>query len=211
MIVQIEGNIGAGKTTLARNLSKAVDGLCIEELFVPAWLDAFYNNPEGMTLAFQTKMAALVGPARAVSMINSADFASTEYAITDRGLFGNLVFAATALRSKYMSNAQFKLHLGFMEFIKSDSMLPDVVIYLRAPPEACLARIQQRGRTEEKSVELSYLQTLHEVHETYLGAWKAGLLDNVLGPAPRIIELDWAEFGDVAALVDQITKGTVVD
>ncbi|CAF0776453.1 unnamed protein product [Rotaria sordida] len=44
----------------------------------------------------------------------------------------------------------------------------DLIIYLRATPETCLQRIQARHRSEEESISLDYLQTLHERHEEWL-------------------------------------------
>ena len=43
-----------------------------------------------------------------------------------------------------------------------------LIVYLRATPETCLERIQTRHRSEEESIDLKYLQTLHERHEDWL-------------------------------------------
>ena len=42
------------------------------------------------------------------------------------------------------------------------------IVYLRATPETCLERIQARHRTEEESIDIGYLRTLHERHEEWL-------------------------------------------
>lgn len=43
-----------------------------------------------------------------------------------------------------------------------------LIVYLRASPETCLERIQKRHRSEEESISLDYLHTLHERHEEWL-------------------------------------------
>ncbi len=47
---------------------------------------------------------------------------------------------------------------------------PAAVIYLRTPPETCLARLQKRNRSEEVGVSLSYLQSIHGWHEKWLSS-----------------------------------------
>jgi deoxyadenosine/deoxycytidine kinase len=52
----------------------------------------------------------------------------------------------------------------------------DGIIYLRAAPDKCLDRLKSRNRTEESSIDLQYLETLHEYHEHWLNGLKNVLI-----------------------------------
>lgn len=57
----------------------------------------------------------------------------------------------------------------WMEYIqKSFNVEPDLIVYLRAPPEQVFERIKCRNRSEENGISLDYLQRIHELHDDWL-------------------------------------------
>lgn len=191
----LEGNIGAGKSTVIEAVRRMcasdplhewdVDkggarGLLLLQEPVDAWnrpqpllggnsmLQAFYASPQRHAFAFQ--MYVLLSRIRqaALAWLQDPAVVVTERCInTDCDIF---TMSQAALGRISMEECLAYLSWkGFVAGNQSVRMMPDVVVYMRTRPETCLARVQARGRSGEEDIDLAYLQHLHAAHEAWVG------------------------------------------
>jgi deoxyadenosine/deoxycytidine kinase len=183
LMILLEGNIGAGKTSLGRSIVASGTFDFIEEStttwregFASNMLELFYRDAKRWGLTFQ--MCALLTRAktcREVSQLNDH-----RPVILERSVFcDRFVFAENGYRTGLFSLAEYQLYCEMWDFIVSNGCAePGLILYLRTPAQVCLQRIQTRGREEERNISLEYLLQLERLHDEWL-------LDN-----PKTIVLD---------------------
>lgn len=169
----VEGNIGCGKTTLLDKLEENNNFEVIREP-VDLWLQIkgsddknllqqFYEEPDRYAYLFQT----MVFKTRLESLDNHQikPFRFSERSIwTDRHVFGK-----SCINSKKMNDLETNSYKFWFDWLeKKFFKKPDGIIYLRTDPEKCLDRIHERGRYEESTVSLKYLNEIHDYHEEWL-------------------------------------------
>ena len=170
----IEGNIGAGKSTLCEQIGKKLPCDIVQEP-VNKWthmddsdseniLMKFYKDKTrwGYTfqnMAFLTRVQAIQQPCSyPVRFIERSIY-------TDKNCF-----AKNCHKDKQISDLEWYIYKNWFSWLEEQFKLkPCGFIYLRATPDVCLERINTRGRSEEKKIEIEYLQSLHEYHEDWLG------------------------------------------
>ncbi len=173
MMVLIEGNIGAGKTTVGRNIANSGHFGFIEEPtsiwregFASNMLELFYSDTERWAFTFQ--ICAFVTRAKTWHEI----WQRTDHSqvILERSIFcDRYVFAENCYRTGLFTLAEYQLYLGMWDFVVSKYCdEPDLILYLRTPAEVCLQRIHERGREEESGIPLEYLQQLENLHDEWL-------------------------------------------
>lgn len=179
-LLQVDGNIGAGKTTLIEMLTKEFPDIKVIPEPVETWrqikdsdgknsLDHFYKEPKKLACTFQN----LAGATRLMEMCKASRSDKRTYFLSERGpATDRHVFAKNAYETGLMTEIEFKMY----EHIQ-DSLLTllnfktqvDLHIYIRASPKTCQAHIAKRGRSEEKDkIPLEYLEQLHDCHENWL-------------------------------------------
>lgn len=170
MIIAIEGNIGAGKSTFSKQLCEATGWHLMEEpVETNPYLELYYENPK----RWGTEMQQYLLGARfnhyldAMSKLQSGEF--TKPVVLDRSLFGDRVFSKTNHEAGNIDdNGMESLDLFWKAILRSINN-PDIYVYLRAKPEICMERIQKRGRECEQQIPMNYLNLLHksydELHE----------------------------------------------
>lgn len=158
----IEGNIGAGKTTLAEKLSETTGSrLILEEFENNPFLPLFYENPE--RYALQTELTFLVDRYKQLSsqVINMSLF--EPYTISDYHIFKSRLFAANNL-----NDDDFRLYNRIFSVMDANLPNPDLMIYLHLEADGLLSNISRRGRSFEKSINRSYLNLLQEAYLKHL-------------------------------------------
>ena len=197
LMILLEGNIGAGKTTVGKALAASgVFGFLEEptkawrEGFANNMLELFYNDTKRWAFTFQ--ICAFITRAKTWSEV----LALTDHTrvLLERSIFcDRYVFAENCYRTGLLTASEYQLYCGLWEFLVSNyCQEPDTIIYLRTPPETCLNRIEARGRPEEMGITLEYLQQLEGLHDEWL------LND------PRVISLDGQERWSAAAILEQL-------
>lgn len=179
-IIAIEGNIGAGKTTLGNRLSSQFGYKFIEEP-VESWrnqyddnvLDLFYQDPKRWGFTFQV-MALTT---RAKTMI---DMGGIGPVILERTIETDYhVFAKACYRRGLMTNTEYAIYRSMYESLSESLYVkPDLVIYIRTPYDECARRIDIRSRGEETGISVDYLRELEQLHDDWL-------LDN-----PRVVTIN---------------------
>lgn len=151
--VVVEGPIGVGKTTLARRLSRSFESdLMLEGDCENPFLERFYENPRAAALP--TQLHFLLQRARQLKEINQEDMFSpvrvADFLIEKDRLFAELTLDADEL----------DLYEQVYATLTLDVPTPDLVVYLQAPVEVLLERIQKRGLAHEQMIEAAYLERL---------------------------------------------------
>jgi deoxyguanosine kinase len=153
--IAIEGNVGAGKTTLARLLSESADAsLFLEEVDDNPFIERYYQDAEGY--AFQAQIFFLLNRYR------------QQMEITQQDLFSNILVADylfakdTVYAHVVLCDEELVLYNRLHSLLEGKIVCPDLVIYLQASTETLLHRIRKRGRSYERGISKEYLDSLNE-------------------------------------------------
>jgi len=165
--IAIEGNIGAGKTTLASMLAQELSGqLILEEFADNSFLQNFYSEPE--KFAFPLEMSFLAARYRQLSdEIHNENH--NKLIISDYHIEKSLLFASVNLR-----NDELKLYQSFFSIISSRLRYPDLLVYLNNTPADSLHNIKLRNREFEQNIGHHYLTSIHETYHLEVSKFKAG-------------------------------------
>ena len=192
MLVSVEGNIGAGKSTVLEALASR--GFAVVQEPVEAWtncngvnlLGAFYKDPKRYAYVFQS-----VAFLSRLSALERVEAERTVFA--ERSPVSDYCFARNCYETGLLDECEWA---AYRYWWTRPVRMPDVIVYLRVAPEVCHARTQKRQRPEEASVALEYLQQIHEQHERWL-------MQND-GPCalPRVIVSD----GDIDSILARLSE-----
>lgn len=192
--IAIEGNIGAGKTTLAKILSKRLKArLVLEEFADNPFLAKFYEEPE--RYAFSVEMAFLADRYHQLSELPSSGDLFQSYVIADYAPFKSLIFAQNNL-----SEAEFRLYRQFWQMAFQNVPKPDLLIYLQRTNSSLLSNIHSRGRDFEQNLKEPYLMKLTERYSFYLNHFWEGRVLRIDADAKDFLHSET----DVQWLIDEI-------
>ena len=159
--IVIEGNIGAGKTTLASMIARDYNAKLILERFADnPFLPKFYNDPS--RYSFPLELSFLADRYRQLKeeLVEPDLFKS--FTVADYYFMKTLVFS-----SKTLEQDEFSLYRQIFYIIYSSLPKPDLYVYLHVPPERLLKNIAMRGREYEKSITADYLSGIQESYFTF--------------------------------------------
>lgn len=160
--VTIEGNIGAGKTTLAHLLSKHFNArLILEEFADNPFLPKFYENPS--QYAFPLELFFMAERYKQLKDLLQTKDMFQNITISDYLFTKCLLFAKVNL-----ADEEFRLYQKLFEIINPQIIQPDIVIYLHTPVKKLQENIKKRNRGYEQSIPNDYLFTLQETYTQYL-------------------------------------------
>ncbi len=152
----IEGNIGAGKTTLATMLSVDLNSRLILEGFSDnPFLPKFYSDPAKYSFPLELSFLA-ERYSQLKANITSRDLFH-KLTISDYYFMKSLIFAQNTLAPD-----EYNLYRKFFDIIYERLPKPDLYVYLHLDENRLIENIQKRGREYEKSIEKSYLKTIRE-------------------------------------------------
>ena len=158
--VVVEGPIGVGKTTLAHKLAMSFGSeLLLEGAEENPFLDRFYKDPK--SAALQTQLFFLFQRSRQMQDIKQDDLFQP-VRVADFIMEKDRLFAELTLDAE-----EFKLYEQVYAHMTFEVPQPDLVIYLQAPIEVLLQRINKRGRRYEHHVEAEYLKRLNESYAEF--------------------------------------------
>jgi deoxyadenosine/deoxycytidine kinase len=159
--VVIEGNIGAGKTTLAGKIANQFNAKLILERFADnPFLPKFYNDPEKYSFPLELSFLADRYKQLKVELVSQDLFKS--FTVADYYFMKSLVFAASTLKGD-----EYNLYRQIFYIIYGSLPKPDIYVYLHLNPERLLQNIERRGRNYEKSITKEYLQKIQESYFTF--------------------------------------------
>ena len=160
--VTIEGNIGAGKTTLANILSKHFNArLILEEFAENPFLPKFYQNPD--QYAFPLELFFMAERYKQLKeLLHSNDLFQT-ITVSDYLFTKCLLFAKVNLPEE-----EFRLYQKLFDIINPQIIQPDLLIYLHSPVSKLQENIKKRNRSFEQDIPNGYLFTLQETYTQYI-------------------------------------------
>jgi deoxyguanosine kinase len=160
--VTIEGNIGAGKTTLANLLSKHYNArLILEEFAENPFLPKFYESPE--QYAFPLELFFMAERYKQLKdLLQTKDMFQT-VTISDYLFTKCLLFAKVNLPDE-----EFRLYQKLFDIINPQIVQPDILIYLHSPVSKLKENIKKRNRQYEQSIPNDYLFNLQETYTHYI-------------------------------------------
>ena len=160
VFIAVEGSIGVGKTTLARKLAASFNhATLLEEAEDNPFLEKFYRNREQAALA--TQLFFLFQRAQKIQDMRQADIFEpmrvADFLIDKDPLFARL----------NLDRDEYLLYEKVYRQLTIDAPKPDLVVYLQAPTDVLLARIETRGLPMEKAIDRHYLERLNEVYSEF--------------------------------------------
>jgi deoxyguanosine kinase len=159
--VVIEGNIGAGKTTLACRIAEQFNARLILERFADnPFLPKFYEDPD--KYSFPLELSFLADRYRQLKEELMAQDLFKAFTIADYYFMKSLVFAASTL-----TGDEYNLYRQIFYIIYGSLPKPDIYVYLHLKPENLLQNIEKRGRNYEKSISKEYLKKIEESYFSF--------------------------------------------
>src|SRR5205085_27749 len=160
--ITIEGNIGAGKTTLAHLLSKRLNArLILEEFADNPFLSKFYENPG--QYAFPLELFFMAERYKQLKeLLHKADLFQS-VTVSDYLFTKCLLFAKVNLPDE-----EFRLYQKLFDIINPQIIQPDMLIYLHTPVNKLQENIRKRNRKYEQSIPNDYLFNLQETYTQYI-------------------------------------------
>ncbi len=160
--ITIEGNIGAGKTTLARLLSKHYDARLVLEQFADnPFLEKFYENPRQH--AFPLELFFMAERYKQLKELVHTHDLFHSITVSDYLFTKCLLFAKINLPEE-----EFILYQRLFDIIYQQLVQPDVLIYLHAPVKHLQSNIRKRGRPYEMVIPDEYLFKIQEAYTHYI-------------------------------------------
>jgi len=160
--ITIEGNIGAGKTTLAHLLARHYNARLILEQFADnPFLPKFYENPQQYAFPLELFFMA-------------ERFKQLKELLQQKDMFQSLtvsdyLFTKCLLFSKInLPEDEFSLYQRLFEIINQQLIQPDILIYLHAPVSKLQDNIRKRKRSYEQNIPDDYLFNIQETYTHYI-------------------------------------------
>ena len=160
--ITIEGNIGAGKTTLSHLLAEHYNSrLVLEEFAENPFLAKFYEQPQ--QYAFPVELFFMAERYKQLKeMVHNKDLFQ-HVTISDYLFTKCLLFAKVNLPEE-----EFRLYQKLFDIIHQQLLFPDIVIYLHAPVQRLQQNIRKRNRPYELNIPDEYLFNLQETYTSYI-------------------------------------------
>jgi deoxyadenosine/deoxycytidine kinase len=160
--ITIEGNIGAGKTTLSNILAQKLNAkLILEEFADNPFLPKFYEKPD--QYAFPLELFFMAERYKQLKdFLNTQDLFQ-QVTISDYLFTKCLLFAKVNLPDE-----EFRLYQKLFDIIHQQITVPDILIYLHAPVQKLQENIKKRNRSYEQDIKDDYLFNLQETYTSYI-------------------------------------------
>jgi deoxyadenosine/deoxycytidine kinase len=155
--IAVEGPIGVGKTTLAKNIASLFNyDTLLEQPEENPFLARFYQDPK--TTALPTQLFFLFQRANQIQQLRQSDLFEP-VRVADFLIDKDQLFAQVTLDDDELS-----IYQQVYDKLTIDAPTPDLVIYLQAPTPVLAERIRQRGIPSEQGISTEYLSTLNDAY-----------------------------------------------
>jgi deoxyadenosine/deoxycytidine kinase len=195
MHIAIAGNIGSGKTTLTKLLSKHFNWIPhFEDVENNPYLHSFYEDMQRWS--FNLEVYFLNSRFRQVIEIRN----SGKTIVQDRTIYEDAYIFAPNLHSmNLMTTRDFENYSSLFELMSKFIQPPDLLIYLRSSVPTLVNQIQKRNRDYEKSIRLDYLKHLNERYEAWISKYTIGKLLII-----EVDDIDLEKPDDLGMVIDKI-------
>ncbi len=160
--ITVEGNIGAGKTTLTHLLAQKLNARTILEAFADnPFLPKFYENPN--QYAFPLELFFMAERYKQLKEMSHTKELFQSVTISDYLFTKCLLFAKVNLPEE-----EFRLYQKLFDIMHQQLVFPDILIYLHAPVQKLQQNIKKRNRQYEQSIPDEYLFNIQETYTSYI-------------------------------------------
>jgi len=160
--IAIEGNIGAGKTSLAKMMSEEFNAKVVLERFADnPFLPKFYEDKE--RYAFPLEMSFLADRYQQLSDDLAQFDLFKNFIISDYYIFKSLIFAQVTL-----SKEEYLLYRKMFDLMYKEITKPDLYVYLYQNTKGLLQNIKKRGRDYEQNIESDYLENIQNGYSNFI-------------------------------------------
>ena len=160
--IAIEGAIGVGKTTLAKNISNTMKCQTLFEDFSDnPFLQNFYDNNQANS--FSTQLYFLLKRIDQLNLLNTA----TEMLVSDFYFGKDELFAKLNL-----SDIEYEMYGEIKSKLEFSPPIPVLIIYLQASTDILLERIKKRGLIVEKNIKKKYIDSVNELYMKHFHEYK---------------------------------------
>ncbi|WP_374551771.1 2-amino-4-hydroxy-6-hydroxymethyldihydropteridine diphosphokinase [Flavobacterium sp.] len=164
--IAIEGNIGAGKTTLTHKLAEDFNAKMVLERFADnPFLPKFYEDQN--RYAFPLEMSFLADRYQQISDDLAQFDLFKDFIVADYHVFKSLIFAKVTL-----AEDEFRLYKTMFDIVYKEMPKPDLYIYLYQNTQRLLENIKQRGRSYEQEIPAEYLEKINSGYLDYIKTQK---------------------------------------
>ena len=182
LFIGIAGMIGAGKTTLATALAKALDiPVYYEPVDDNEYLADFYRDTARYSFATQ------------IYLLNRRFQQHQEIiwggggGVQDRTIYEDAVFAKSLVQLGLMEKRDYETYLSLFRHMSNFMCRPHVIVYLDVRPERSMERIRERSRGVETGVTVEYLTSLYQEYENFI---------RDISRSIPVVRVDWDMFRD---------------
>mgnify|MGYP000510077910 CR=1 FL=1 len=160
--IAIEGNIGAGKTSLSKMMSDEFNAKIVLERFADnPFLPKFYEDKE--RFAFPLEMSFLADRYQQLSDDLAQLDLFKNFVVSDYYIFKSLIFAQITLQKD-----EYLLYRKMFDLMYKEITKPDLYVYLYQNTDRLLENIKNRGREYEQNIEANYLQKIHDGYSNFI-------------------------------------------
>ena len=172
MRIAIAGNIGAGKTSLTKLVSKSLGYTpYYEDVISNPYLDDFYNHMERWS--FNLQIYFLNSRFKQLLEMNNGK----KNIIQDRTIYEDAyIFAPNLNAMGLMPKRDYENYLSLFETMLHLVKSPDLLVYLESSIPNLVNKIHKRGREYEKTISIEYLSRLNERYEAWITNYDSGKL-----------------------------------
>jgi len=192
IFIGIAGMIGAGKSTLAKELG---DHLGIDTYYEPVadneYLSDFYRDTARYSFAMQ------------VYLLNRRFQQHQEIiwrgrsAVQDRTIYEDSIFAKMLAKTGLMDDRDYKTYVQLFRNMSNFMCKPSVIVFLDVSPESSAARIRSRSRDVESKIELGYLQALYDGYQEFIES---------ISKVIPVIRIDYERFATAGEMAEVIKR-----
>jgi deoxyadenosine/deoxycytidine kinase len=160
--IAIEGNIGAGKTSLAKKIAKTYNAKLILEQFEDnSFLPKFYKDPD--RYAFPLELSFLAERYQQLKETLGVRDLFKDFTVSDYFINKSLIFSR-----KTLIQDEFKLYSKLFDIMNQSIVKPELLVYLYADVEHLQKNISQRGREYEQEIKDDYLEQIQESYFDFI-------------------------------------------
>jgi deoxyadenosine/deoxycytidine kinase len=160
--IAIEGNIGSGKTSLAKRIGDDFNAKLVLERFADnPFLPKFYADQE--RYAFPLEMSFLADRYQQLSDDLAQYDLFKNFIVSDYFIFKSLIFAQITL-----PNEEFNLYRKMFDVMYREIAKPDIYVFLYQNTDRLLDNIRKRGREYEQNIQPDYLEKIHQGYLSFI-------------------------------------------